>query len=94
MLLEDPHGRVLDVRVCAQGSLDLTEFEAPPTNLDLIENRRSELQAAFLAFGSVSEQLSGHFESLPSGRGQCDSLSAAGAGRDQFAHCIKTGDWA
>ena len=34
------------------------------TNLDLIENRRSELQAAFLAFGSVSEQLSGHFESL------------------------------
>src|SRR5271170_2489298 len=34
------------------------------THLDLIENRRSELQAAFLAFGSVSEQLSGHFESL------------------------------
>src|SRR5271170_5650436 len=34
------------------------------TNLELIENRRSELQAAFLAFGSVSEQLSGHFESL------------------------------
>jgi two-component system sensor histidine kinase FlrB len=34
------------------------------TPLDLIENRRSELQAAFLAFGSVSEQLSGSFDSL------------------------------
>src|SRR6202167_760486 len=34
------------------------------TTLDLIENRRSELQAAFLAFGSVSEQLSGAFDSL------------------------------
>jgi two-component system sensor histidine kinase FlrB len=34
------------------------------TNLELIENRRSELQAAFLAFGSVSEQLSGAFDSL------------------------------
>jgi two-component system sensor histidine kinase FlrB len=34
------------------------------TNLELIENRRSELQAAFLAFGSVSDQLSGAFDSL------------------------------
>src|SRR3979490_914970 len=34
------------------------------THLELIENRRSELQAAFLAFGSVSEQLSGAFDSL------------------------------
>jgi two-component system sensor histidine kinase FlrB len=34
------------------------------SNLELIENRRSELQAAFLAFGSVSEQLSGAFDSL------------------------------
>jgi two-component system sensor histidine kinase FlrB len=34
------------------------------THLQLIENRRSELQAAFLAFGSVSEQLSGVFDSL------------------------------
>src|ERR1700692_5159873 len=32
--------------------------------LELIENRRSELQAAFQAFGSVSEQLSGAFDSL------------------------------
>ncbi|MGC1523355.1 MAG: ATP-binding protein, partial [Steroidobacteraceae bacterium] len=32
--------------------------------LELIENRRSELHAAFLAFGSVSEQLSGAFDSL------------------------------
>jgi two-component system sensor histidine kinase FlrB len=36
------------------------------TNLELIENRRSELQAAFHAFGSVSEQLSGAFDSLRS----------------------------
>jgi len=34
------------------------------TKLELIENRRSELQAAFLAFGSVSEDLSGAFDSL------------------------------
>ena len=34
------------------------------TKLELIENRRSELQAAFLAFGSVSDQLSGAFDSL------------------------------
>jgi len=34
------------------------------TKLELIENRRSELQAAFLAFGSVSEQLSGAFDAL------------------------------
>ena len=55
-------------------------------NLELIENRRSELQAAFLAFGSVSEQLSGAFESL---RGQVAQLRAdlleAQAGRDHMA---------
>ena len=43
------------------------------TKLELIENRRSELQAAFLAFGSVSDQLSGAFESL---RGQVAQLRA------------------
>ncbi|MEA3197943.1 MAG: two-component system, sensor histidine kinase FlrB [Gammaproteobacteria bacterium] len=56
------------------------------TKLELIENRRSELQAAFLAFGSVSEQLSGAFESL---RGQVSQLRAelgeAQAGRDHLA---------
>jgi two-component system, sensor histidine kinase FlrB len=56
------------------------------TQLDLIENRRSELQAAFLAFGSVSEQLSGAFDSL---RGQVAQLRAdlgeAHAGRDHLA---------
>jgi hypothetical protein len=34
------------------------------TKLELIENRRTELKAAFVAFGSVSEQLSGAFDSL------------------------------
>jgi len=36
------------------------------TQLELIENRRSELHAAFLTFGSVSQQLSGAFDSLRS----------------------------
>ncbi len=44
------------------------------TKLALIENRRSELQAAFLAFGSVSDQLSDAFESL---RGEVAQLRAA-----------------
>ncbi|HEY2676452.1 MAG TPA: ATP-binding protein [Steroidobacteraceae bacterium] len=56
------------------------------TNLELIENRRSELQAAFLAFGSVSEQLEGAFESL---RGQVaqlrTDLNDAHAGREHLA---------
>jgi two-component system sensor histidine kinase FlrB len=56
------------------------------TKLELIENRRSELQAAFLAFGSVSEQLEGAFESL---RGQVAQLRAdlsdAHAGREHLA---------
>jgi two-component system, sensor histidine kinase FlrB len=56
------------------------------TNLELIENRRSELQAAFVAFGSVSEQLSGAFESL---RGQVAKLQGdlreARAGREHLA---------
>jgi two-component system sensor histidine kinase FlrB len=34
------------------------------TPLELIENQRSELQEAFLAFGSVSQHLSGAFDSL------------------------------
>jgi two-component system sensor histidine kinase FlrB len=44
------------------------------TNLKLIENRRSELQAAFQAFGSVSDQLSDAFDSL---RGEVVQLRAA-----------------
>src|SRR5271170_5734821 len=56
------------------------------TKLELIENRRSELQAAFLAFGSVSEQLSGAFDSL---RTQVAELRAelgeAHAGKEHLA---------
>ena len=56
------------------------------TNLELIENRRSELQAAFIAFGSVSEQLSGAFDSL---RTQVADLRAelgeAHAGKEHLA---------
>ncbi len=52
------------------------------TKLELIENRRAELQAAFLAFGSVSEQLSGAFDSL---RG----ASRAAARRSAEAHAGK-----
>ncbi|HEY0747958.1 MAG TPA: ATP-binding protein [Steroidobacteraceae bacterium] len=56
------------------------------TNLDLIENRRSELQAAFLAFGSMSEQLSGAFESLRNQVAQLRAdLGEAHAGREHLA---------
>jgi two-component system, sensor histidine kinase FlrB len=56
------------------------------TKLELIENRRSELQAAFLAFGSVSEQLSGAFDSLRSQVAQLRAdLGEAHAGRDHLA---------
>jgi two-component system sensor histidine kinase FlrB len=56
------------------------------TKLELIENRRSELQAAFLAFGSVSDQLSDAFDSL---RGEVArlraDLSEAHAGKEHLA---------
>jgi two-component system sensor histidine kinase FlrB len=56
------------------------------TNLDLIENRRSELQAAFLAFGSVSEQLSGAFDSLRAQVARLTAeLSEAHAGKEHLA---------
>jgi two-component system sensor histidine kinase FlrB len=56
------------------------------TKLELIENRRSELQAAFLAFGSVSEQLSGAFDSLRSQVAQLRAdLGEAHAGREHLA---------
>jgi two-component system, sensor histidine kinase FlrB len=56
------------------------------TKLDLIENRRSELQAAFLAFGSVSEQLSGAFDSLRTQVAQLRAeLGEAHAGKEHLA---------
>src|ERR1700726_4071506 len=56
------------------------------TQLELIENRRSELQAAFLAFGSVSEQLSGAFDSLRIQVAQLRAeLSEAHAGKEHLA---------
>jgi two-component system sensor histidine kinase FlrB len=56
------------------------------THLDLIENRRSELQAAFLAFGSVSEQLSGAFDSLRTQVAQLRAdLHEAHAGKEHLA---------
>src|ERR1700674_5663222 len=56
------------------------------TNLELIENRRSELQAAFLAFGSVSEQLSGAFDSLRAEVAQLRAqLGEAHAGKEHLA---------
>jgi hypothetical protein len=56
------------------------------TKLEPIENRRSELQAAFLAFGSVSDQLSGAFESLSAevARLRAD-LEEAHAGKEHLA---------
>jgi two-component system sensor histidine kinase FlrB len=56
------------------------------TKLELIENRRTELQAAFLAFGSVSEQLSGAFDSLRTQVAQLRAdLSEAHAGKEHLA---------
>ena len=54
--------------------------------LELIENHRAELQAAFLAFGSTSEQLSGAFDSLRAQVGQLRSdLREATAGKEHLA---------
>jgi two-component system, sensor histidine kinase FlrB len=56
------------------------------TKLELIENRRSELQAAFLAFGTVSDQLSDAFDSLRGEVAQLRTeLSAAQAGKEHLA---------
>ena len=56
------------------------------SKLELIENRRSELQAAFLAFGSVSEQLSDAFGSLRTQVAQLRAdLSEAHAGKEHLA---------
>jgi two-component system, sensor histidine kinase FlrB len=56
------------------------------TNLELIENRRTELQAAFLAFGTVSEQLSGAFDSLRTQVAQLRAdLNEAHAGKEHLA---------
>ncbi len=56
------------------------------TKLDLIESRRSELHAAFLAFGSVSEQLARAFDGL---RDEVEQLRAelgeAHAGKEHLA---------
>jgi two-component system sensor histidine kinase FlrB len=54
--------------------------------LELIENRRAELQAAFHAFGSVSEQLSGAFDSLRTQVAQLRAeLGEAHAGKEHLA---------
>jgi len=56
------------------------------TKLDLVDSRRSELQAAFLAFGSVSEQLSGAFDSLRDQVAQLRlELGEAHAGKEHLA---------
>lgn len=56
------------------------------TKLELIENRRTELKAAFVAFGSVSEQLSGAFDSLRAQVAQLRAdLSEAHAGKEHLA---------
>src|SRR5271154_6667257 len=52
----------------------------------LVDNSRNELKAAFRAFGSVSEQLSGAFDALRSQVAQLRlELGEAHAGRDSLA---------
>jgi two-component system, sensor histidine kinase FlrB len=54
--------------------------------LDLVDTQRSELTAAFRAFGSVSEQLSGAFDSLRAQVAQLRAeLGAAHAGNEHLA---------
>jgi two-component system, sensor histidine kinase FlrB len=56
------------------------------TNLEPIDNQRSELQAAFRAFGSVSAQLSAAFESLRAQVAQLRrELREAHAGKEHLA---------
>jgi len=56
------------------------------TPLELIDNQRSELQAAFRAFGSVSEQLSGAFDALRRQVAQLRiELGEAHAGKEHLA---------
>lgn len=56
------------------------------TPLELIDAQRSELQAAFRAFGSVSEQLSGAFDSLRTQVAQLRlELGEAHAGKEHLA---------
>ena len=64
--------------------LSLTGMAA--NKIELIENRRAELQAAFHAFGSVSEQLSGAFDSLRTQVAQLRAeLGEAHAGKEHLA---------
>jgi two-component system sensor histidine kinase FlrB len=54
--------------------------------LDVIDNQRSELQAAFRAFGSVSEQLAGAYEALRTQVAQLHiELGEARAGKEHLA---------
>jgi two-component system sensor histidine kinase FlrB len=56
------------------------------TNLEPTDHQRSELQAAFRAFGTVSQQLSGAFDSLRSQVAQLQrELIEARAGREHLA---------
>src|ERR1700683_3733410 len=56
------------------------------TPLDLIDNQRSELQAAFRAFGSVSEQLAGAYDALRNEVAQLHiELGEARAGKEHLA---------
>ena len=53
---------------------------------DLVDHKRNELQAAFLAFGSVSQQLSGAFDALRAQVTQLrQDLSDAHAGKEDLA---------
>jgi two-component system sensor histidine kinase FlrB len=56
------------------------------SKLAMIENQRSDLEAAFLAFGSVSEHLTGAFESLQDQVAHLRAeLSQAHAGKEHLA---------
>ena len=74
----------IDNTAPAQKLLSSSGMSATP--LSSADTQRTELQAAFRAFGSVSEQLSGAFDALRAEVAELRSeLSAAHAGKDHLA---------
>jgi two-component system sensor histidine kinase FlrB len=64
----------------------LSSFGMAASKLALIENQRSDLEAAFLAFGSVSAHLTGAFDSLRDQVARLRAeLSQAHAGKEHLA---------
>ncbi|MGO8828707.1 MAG: hypothetical protein ACLQT5_05630, partial [Steroidobacteraceae bacterium] len=77
---------MIDGQIGAEAQKLLSSRRMAATPLELIDAQRSELKAAFRAFGSVSEQLSNAFDSLRSQVAQLRlELGEAHAGKEHLA---------